>query len=109
LSYCWSWRNISCKRIYASEVLRWGIPYCYVSNYLLPSKVINFDTPAQCLLKETPDYNGLCTFGCACWPNLRPYNNRKLSFRSIRCVFLGHSQYHKGFKCLEPKMGESIF
>jgi histone deacetylase 1/2 len=72
---------------------------------LLPSMVINFDTPAQRLVKETPDYNGLRTFGCTCWPNLTPYNNRKLSFRSMHCVFLGYSQYHKGFKCLEPKSG----
>jgi histone deacetylase 1/2 len=36
---------------------------------------------------------------------LRPYNQRKLSFRSIQCVFLGYSQFHKGFKCLEPKSG----
>jgi histone deacetylase 1/2 len=72
---------------------------------LLPSKVINFDTPTQRVLKETPDYNSLRTFGCACWPNLRPYNKRKLSFRSIQCVFLGYSPIHKGFKCLEPNSG----
>jgi hypothetical protein len=42
----------------------------------------------------------LRNFGCACWPNLRPYNNRKLQFRSKQCVFLGYSNLHKGFKCL---------
>ena len=70
----------------------------YLIN-LLPSKVINFDTPVQHLLKETPNYDSLRTFGCACWPNLRPYNTRKLSFRSTHCVFLGYSSLHKGFKC----------
>jgi hypothetical protein len=29
----------------------------------------------------------LCVFGCACWPNLRPYNTRKLAFQSKRCAF----------------------
>jgi len=76
----------------------------YLIN-LLPSKVIDFETPTQRLLDETPNYNSLRVFGSACWPNLRPYNNRKLAFRSTRCVFLGYSPLHKGFKCLEPSTG----
>jgi hypothetical protein len=76
----------------------------YLIN-LLPSKVINYDTPFQRLFKETPDYSALRVFGCACWPNLRPYNAHKLAFHSIRCVFLGYSTRHKGFKCLEPSTG----
>jgi histone deacetylase 1/2 len=59
----------------------------YLIN-LLPSKVINFDTPVQRLLGEAPDYGALRVFGCACWPNLRTYNTHKLSFHSIRCVFV---------------------
>jgi hypothetical protein len=42
---------------------------------------------------------------CACWPNLRPYNNHKLAFRSKKCVFLGYSNLHKGFKCLDIPTG----
>lgn len=72
---------------------------------LLPSKVIGYDTPIQRLLHETPNYNSLHIFGCACWPNLRPYNSRKLAFRSIQCVFLGYSSLHKGFKCLDISTG----
>jgi hypothetical protein len=44
-------------------------------------------------------------FGCACWPNLRSYNKRKLAFRSKRCVFLGYSPKHKGVKCLDVSTG----
>jgi histone deacetylase 1/2 len=76
----------------------------YLIN-ILPSKVINFSTPTELLLHEKPDYKSLHIFGCACWPNLRPFNTRKLAFRSIRCVFLGYSSLHKGFKCLEPSSG----
>jgi len=76
----------------------------YLIN-ILPSKVINYHTPVELLLKEKPEYTSLRVFGCACWPNLRPYNNRKLAFRSTRCVFLGYSSLHKGFKCLEPSTG----
>jgi histone deacetylase 1/2 len=76
----------------------------YLIN-LLPSKVIDYDTPFQRLFKETLDYSFLRVFGCACWPNLRPHNAHKLAFRSIRCVFLGYNSRHKGFKCLEPSTG----
>jgi hypothetical protein len=57
-------------------------------------------TPLERLLGETPDYTFFKVFGCACWPHLRPYNNRKLEFRSKQCVFLGYSSLHKGYKCL---------
>jgi histone deacetylase 1/2 len=72
---------------------------------LLPSKVIDFGTPTERLLGTTPNYDALRIFGCACWPNLRPYNKQKLAFRSTRCVFLGYSSHHKGVKCLDPSTG----
>jgi histone deacetylase 1/2 len=58
----------------------------YLIN-MLPSKVINHDTPVHRLLDTTPKYSSLRVFGCAYWPNLRPYNKHKLAFRSKRCVF----------------------
>jgi len=76
----------------------------YLIN-ILPSKVIDYQTPVERLLKEKPNYNSLRVFGCACWPNLRPYNTRKLSFRSTKCAFLGYSSMHKGFKCLDISSG----
>jgi len=71
----------------------------------LPSPVIDGDTPLNRLYKQEPDYTFLRTFGCAVWPNLRPFNTRKLQFHSKRCVFIGYSNAHKGFKCLDPKEG----
>jgi histone deacetylase 1/2 len=76
----------------------------YLIN-MLPSKVIGNDTPVHRLLGTRPDYKSLRVFGCACWPNLRPYNKRKLAFRSTQCVFLGYSPRHKGVKCLEVSTG----
>lgn len=67
--------------------------------------MINNETPYERLLKQPPDYTSLRVFGCACWPNLRPYNTRKLQFCSKRYVFLGYSNQHKGFKCLDPLEG----
>jgi histone deacetylase 1/2 len=72
---------------------------CFLINRL-PSRVINMKTPLERLLGEKPDYTFFRVFGCACWPHLRPYNNRKLDFRSKKCVFLGYSSLHKGYKCL---------
>ena len=59
-----------------------------------PSKVINKETPLERLHHQKPDYSVLRTFGCACWPNLRPYNSRKLesvpysacSFVTVACT-----------------------
>lgn len=76
----------------------------YLIN-MLPSKVIDNDTPIERLFKQSPDYSSLHIFGCACWPNLRPYNQRKLPFCSTQYVFLGYSPMHKGVKCLDIKSG----
>jgi hypothetical protein len=43
-----------------------------------PSKRIAYETPLHRLVGATPDYSNLRVFGCACWPNLRPYNSHKL-------------------------------
>jgi len=71
----------------------------------LPSSVLNFSTPLEHLFHQKPNYSALRVFGCACWPNLRPYNTHKLQFRSKQCVFLGYSVLHKGFKCLDMSTG----
>ena len=72
---------------------------------MFSSRVINNDTPTERLLHTKPDYNSLRVFGCGCWPNLRPYNNRKLMYRSKQCVFIGYSAQHKGVKCLDVSTG----
>jgi hypothetical protein len=67
----------------------------------LPSKVIDNKMPFERLLQKKPDYLSLRTFGFACWPNLRPYNRHKLELCSKQCAFLGYSNLHKGYKCLD--------
>jgi hypothetical protein len=71
----------------------------------LPSKIIQFENPLERYFGQKPDYSSLHTFGCACWPNLRPCNNHKLQFCSKQCVFLGFSHLHKWFKCLDISTG----
>jgi histone deacetylase 1/2 len=85
------------------------VPFCYWSDAFttacflinrLPTRLLHMKTPLELLLHETPDYTFLKVFGCACWPHTRPYNNHKLEFRSKKCMFLGYSSLHKGYKCL---------
>jgi histone deacetylase 1/2 len=44
-------------------------------------------------------------FGCACYPNLCPFNARKLEYWYVQYAFLGYSNIHKGFKCLDINSG----
>jgi len=92
----------------ASMPLKFWDEAFLTATYLInriPSKVIDFATPLERLLDQQPDYKSLRVFGCACWPNLRLYNTRKLQFRSKQCVFIGYSVLHKGFKCLDVSNG----
>ena len=68
-----------------------GLPNCYwvdaflTSVYLinrLPAKVLKMLPPYFILHKTMPSYSELRTFGCACYPYLRPYEKHKLAFRS---------------------------
>jgi len=89
---------------HASMPLKFWDEAFLTATYLInrvPSRTIQNSTPFKRLFKQEPDYSTLRVFGCACWPNLRPYNSHKLEYRSKRCVFIGYSSLHKGFKCLE--------
>ncbi|KAK9912324.1 hypothetical protein M0R45_036192 [Rubus argutus] len=71
----------------------------------MPSKTISNINPLQKLLNCAPDYHFLKVLGCACYPWLHPYSNHKLDFRSIPCIFNGYAIDHKGYRCLDPKIG----
>jgi histone deacetylase 1/2 len=93
---------------HASMPLKYWDEAFLADTYLInciPSKILQYSTPLEALFQEKPDYSMFRVFGCACWPNLRPYNTRKLAFRSKWCVFLGYNNMHKGFKCLDVSTG----
>jgi hypothetical protein len=48
-----------------------------------------------------PSYEHLRVLGCACYPNLSIKAAYKLAPRSTRCIFLGYSAEHKGYRCLD--------
>jgi len=68
----------------------------------LPTPVLNGDNPYARLFKRKPDYNVFKVFSCACYPNLRPYNNNKFDFRSQCSLFLGYSPTNRGYICPMP-------
>jgi len=62
----------------------WGEAFTtatYLIN-ILPSPVLHNKSPHLLLFHTAPNYTLLKTFGCACYPLLRPYNKHKLDFKS---------------------------
>jgi histone deacetylase 1/2 len=53
----------------------------YLINHM-PTLVLQNTSLFECLFHRTPDYNFLRTFGCLCFPFLRPYHAHKLDFWS---------------------------
>jgi len=74
--------------------------FVYLINHM-PTLVINYKSPFECLFRSTPDYSFLRTFRCLCIPFLHPYNAYKLDFCSSSCVFLGYNTSHLGYFCLD--------
>ncbi|KAL2475264.1 Retrovirus-related pol polyprotein from transposon tnt 1-94 [Abeliophyllum distichum] len=66
----------------------------------MPTSLLQQKSPYEALFKHITDYKSLKVFGCACYPCLRPYQKHKFDFHTQRCVYLGPSTSHKGFKCL---------
>ena len=81
----------------------WGEAFrtaVYLHNRL-PTPILSNKSPFEILFHQKPNYSLLRVFGCLCYPNMRPYNNHKLAYRSTECTFLGYSANHKGYKCLD--------
>jgi len=101
----------STNNIVRCLLLQAGLPPSYwveglhAATYLLnrlPTKTLQYSTPHMALFATSPSYEHLRVFGCRCYPNLSATAPHKLAPRSVSCVFLGYSQHHKGYRCLDP-------
>ena len=81
-------------------------PYAFsTSDFLinrLPSPHQGFISPWERLFGSIPSYSSFRSFGCACYPLLRPYSKHKFLPRSVQCVFPGYPSNAKGFLCFDP-------
>ncbi|GAA0166894.1 hypothetical protein LIER_40268 [Lithospermum erythrorhizon] len=69
----------------------------------LPTPVNQDLSAFELLFHRFPDYSFLRSFGCLCFPYLRPYNAHKCTFHYVPCIFLGYSPSHNGYRCLDLK------
>jgi hypothetical protein len=84
--------------------MRYCVERLHTATYLLnrlPTTAIQTACPHLDLFGSAPSYEHLHVFGCMCYPNTTATAPHKLSPRSIRCVFLGYSVDHKGYRCLD--------
>uniref|UniRef100_A0A2N9G9X8 Integrase catalytic domain-containing protein n=1 Tax=Fagus sylvatica TaxID=28930 RepID=A0A2N9G9X8_FAGSY len=81
-------------------------PYAFSTSVFLinrlPSPHRGFISPWERLFGSIPSYSSFRSFGCACYPLLRPYSKHKLLLRSVQCVFLGYPSNAKDFLCFDP-------
>uniref|UniRef100_A0A803PYD1 Retrovirus-related Pol polyprotein from transposon RE1 n=1 Tax=Cannabis sativa TaxID=3483 RepID=A0A803PYD1_CANSA len=69
----------------------------------LPTVDLKGKSPFEVLYSKVPDYKFLKVFGSTCFPYLRPYQTHKFQYHSVKCLNLGYSEVHKGYKCLSPQ------
>ncbi|PNY00673.1 retrovirus-related Pol polyprotein from transposon TNT 1-94 [Trifolium pratense] len=69
----------------------------------LPTPGLNMSTPYHILFNHPPNYTKLKTFGCLCFPWLKPYTHNKLEPRSEPCIFLGYSLTQSAYICYNFK------
>ena len=78
------------------------ILYYYVSYQHITFFCVEFQISWETLYSRPPPLQALKSFGCACYPYLRPYNKNKLQPRSQECTFLGYPPLSKCYICLDP-------
>jgi hypothetical protein len=94
--------GMNMPRFYWGEAVKSVV---YIINRV-PSQVIEFQTPYQKLqtLFETPHQPNLepRIFGCTVYVHIPKFLRSKLDPCAQRCVFVGYSDFQKGYRCYCP-------
>jgi len=68
----------------------------------LPTPNLKMKSPYQILHHTKPNPLHLHSFGCLCFPWLKPYTSNKLQPRSTPCIFIGYSTSQYAYQCFDP-------
>ncbi|XP_057246849.1 retrovirus-related Pol polyprotein from transposon RE1 [Beta vulgaris subsp. vulgaris] len=68
---------------------------------LLPSRVINWETPYKKLMKKDVNYDHLKVIGCLCYASPHKKPTDKFAARGLRCILIGYPHNQKGYKLLD--------
>jgi hypothetical protein len=97
--------NVICTLLIQASLLgRYWAEGLHTTTYLLnclPTTTIQTACPHLALFGSAPSYEHLRVFGCTCYHNTTSTVPHKLSPCSTRCVFLGYSADHKGYRCFD--------
>jgi hypothetical protein len=66
----------------------------HTATYLInhqPNPLLQNKSPFESLFGQKPNYLKLKSFGCICYPLLKPYNTYKIQPKSTPCVFIWYS------------------
>ena len=95
--------SINMPRFYWGEAVKSA---AYLINRT-PSQVIDFQTPQQKLqsLLSIPHLPNLepRVFRCTVYVHIPKILRNKLDPCEKRCVFVGYSEFHKGYRCYDPQ------
>lgn len=85
---------------------------CQTAIYLINrmhTPILSNKSPFEALYGAVPMIQHLRTFGCACYPLLRPYNTTKVQPKTTKCIFLGYASKYKRFICYAVSQHKSLF
>ncbi|PKU85564.1 Retrovirus-related Pol polyprotein from transposon TNT 1-94 [Dendrobium catenatum] len=74
----------------------------------MPSPNTQNKSPLQLLFHTNPEYTHLRVFGCECFPLLPSHTRTKFDPKSKSHVFMGYSDRHKGYICLDRDSQKSF-
>ena len=80
----------------------------WIKNRTATRSLQNGITPFEVFWKKKPDLSYLRVFGSPCYVHVDASLRQKLDSRVIKCLFIGYSDNHKAWKCLDLKTGREL-